>query len=50
MNWKRIAKMAMAMPVVIVWDVTFFLVDKLHKGMSWIDEVGGNKIERWIEE
>ena len=47
---KRWLKVAMLAPIIVVWDVTFFIVDKLHQGMVWIDREGGLIIDDFLED
>mgnify|MGYP000090529866 FL=1 len=46
---KRALKVALVFPVVVVWDISFFVVSKLYEGMSFVDEKGGKIIENFLE-
>lgn len=46
---KRALKVALVFPVVVVWDISFFVVSKLYEGMSFVDEKGGKIIEKFLE-
>jgi len=47
---KRYLKIAIIIPVVFVWDVYFFLIEKLYRGSKIVDEEGGKLIEDFIDE
>lgn len=47
---KRYLKIALMCPIVLIWDVYFFLVKKLYEGSKVIDEAGGKLIENFIDE
>jgi len=46
---KKLAKIAIVMPVVLVWDVFFWVLSKIYKGASYIDTVGGDKLDKFME-
>ena len=48
-NMIRWGKMALIMPIVLVWDTTFWLVTFLQKNMEKFDEWGGKLIEEFID-
>lgn len=52
MNEKLIRwiKIILLTPIVLIWDATYFVIEKLYKGATWIDENGGKLIEDFIEE
>jgi len=46
---KKLAKIAIVMPVVLVWDVFFWTLTNIYKGASYIDTVGGDKLDKFME-
>ena len=46
---KRYLKITLLSPVVLIWDVYFFLIEKLYQGSKFIDEEGGKLIEDFID-
>ena len=47
---KRWMKIALISPLVVVWDILFTIVSKIHHYMSAIDEAGGAIIDNFLEE
>lgn len=47
---KRYLKIALICPVVLIWDIYFYLIEKLYAGSKILDEKGGELIENFIEE
>jgi len=46
----RWIKIILLTPIVLIWDVIYFVIEKLYKGATWIDKNGGNLIEDIIED
>lgn len=46
---KRGLKVAFIFPIIVVWDILFFVVSRLYKGMSFVDDKGGEIIEKFLE-
>ena len=47
---KRWAKIALIVPVVLIWDGLFWILTQIYKGASYIDTVGGDKLDKFLEE
>jgi len=45
----RWCKIVVATPIVFLWDIFFFLVEKLYEGCKFVDEKGGAKLEEFID-
>jgi len=45
----RWTKVVLLTPVVVVWDVLYFVISKVYEGATWIDQKGGNIIDDFIE-
>jgi hypothetical protein len=46
LRWGKIVLIA---PIVILWDVTYYIIDKVYLGATWIDENGGKLIEDFVD-
>lgn len=46
----RWGKVVMVLPIVLVWDTTYFIISNIYKGATWIDENGGEFLDNFIEE
>jgi hypothetical protein len=46
---KRMAKIALIMPAVLIWDVFFWTLSQIYKGASYVDTVGGDKLDKFME-
>jgi len=42
--------MFLAMPLVLVWDVFYWSLSQVYKGASYIDETGGEFIDKFIND
>lgn len=49
-NIKKWAKTALIVPIVLVWDVFFWTLTQIYKGASYIDTVGGDKLDEFLED
>ena len=45
----RWTKVVLLSPIVVVWDALYFVISKVYKGATWIDQKGGNVIDNFIE-
>ena len=52
MNEKLVkwGKVVLIFPIVLVWDITYYIVKKVYQGATWIDDNGGNLIEKFVED
>ena len=48
MSIKRMCKVIAVAPHVIVWDVLFWMISTLYKYASYVDTVGGDKIDSFL--
>lgn len=46
---KRYLKITLLSPIVLVWDVYFFLIERLYRGSKIVDEEGGKLLEDFID-
>lgn len=49
-NIKKWAKTALLVPIVLVWDAIFWTLTQIYKGASYIDTVGGDKLDKFMED
>ena len=49
MEVKKTLKIILLFPVIITWDAFFYLMTKIYNTCVYIDEHGGNIIERYIK-
>ena len=47
---RAVLKMIMLIPLVVLWDVSYFVVKKLYEGMTVVDKKGEEVIERFLDE
>tara|TARA_B100001248_G_C27076322_1_gene316269 strand:- start:242 stop:430 length:189 start_codon:yes stop_codon:yes gene_type:complete len=47
---RAVLKMIMLIPLVVLWDVSYFVVKKLYEGMTVVDKKGEEVIERFLNE
>ena len=47
---KRTVKVVLLAPIVVLWDVSYFVVSKLYEGMTIVDKKGEEVIERFLDE
>jgi hypothetical protein len=45
MNWKVVLFYVIIFPVAVTWDIVFFLVQALNRGMTLVDEKGAKILE-----
>lgn len=50
MKMQRWMKIALISPFVVVWDILFTVVTKIHHYMSVVDEAGGTVIDNFLED
>ena len=50
MNIKRISKVVLVTPFVLLWDATFWCISQLYKGATWVDQFGGEKIDEFLDD
>ena len=43
-------KIILLLPLILVWDVTYFIIEKTYQAATWIDNNGGDLIDQFIEE
>ena len=48
-NIKRITKVVLVTPIVLLWDAVFWCISKLYKGATWVDQFGGEKIDEFLD-
>ena len=48
-NIKRITKVVLVTPIVLLWDVVFWCISKLYKGATCVDQFGGEKIDEFLD-
>lgn len=46
---KRYLKIALLSPIILIWDIYYFFIEKLYQGSKFIDEEGGKLIEDFID-
>jgi hypothetical protein len=46
----RWGKVVLVLPIVLIWDATYFIISNIYKGATWIDKNGGNYLDSFIEE
>jgi hypothetical protein len=46
---KRYLKIALLSPIILIWDIYYFFIEKLYRGSKIIDEEGGKLIEDFID-
>lgn len=49
MNFKRMCKVVLITPVVILWDIVYWCISKLYKYATWVDQFGGDKIDEFLD-
>lgn len=47
---KRTVKVVLLAPIVVLWDVLYWVVRKLYEGMTVVDKKGEEIIERFLDE
>jgi hypothetical protein len=47
-NWRRVGKITLVALPVLVWDVTYFLVTKLHEACTYIDAKGEKLLDNFM--
>ena len=47
MRW---CKIIVLLPLIVVWDVVYFIIEKTYRVATWIDDNGGDLIDQFIEE
>jgi len=48
-NIKRITKVVLVTPIVLLWDAVFWCISKLYMGATWVDQFGGEKIDEFLD-
>jgi len=43
-------KIILLLPLIVVWDVVYFIIEKTYRVATWIDNNGGDLIDKFIEE
>lgn len=46
----RWCKIIVLLPLIVVWDVVYFIIEKTYRVATWIDDNGGDLIDQFIEE
>lgn len=49
-DWVRVGKLLLVVPVALVWTPFFFMLENLYKGASWFNNTGGDYIERFLND
>lgn len=47
---KRTVKAVLISPIVILWDVSYWVVSKIYEGMTFIDQKGEKVIDQFLED
>lgn len=47
---KRTVKAVLISPIVILWDVSYWVVSKIYEGMTFIDKKGEKVIDQFLED
>lgn len=47
---KRTVKAVLISPIVILWDVSYWIVSKIYEGMTFIDQKGEKVIDQFLED
>lgn len=47
---KRTVKAVLISPIVILWDVSYWIVSKIYEGMTFIDQKGEKVIDHFLED
>lgn len=47
---KRTVKAVLISPIVILWDVSYWVVSKIYEGMTFIDQKGEKIIDQFLED
>lgn len=47
---KRTVKVVLIAPIVVLWDISYFVVSKLYEVMTIVDQKGEEVIERFLDE
>jgi hypothetical protein len=47
---RRTVKAILSAPIVVLWDVLYWVVRKLYEGMTVVDKKGEKIIERFLDE
>ena len=47
---KRTVKAVLISPIVILWDVSYWVVSKIYEGMTFIDQKGEKIIDQILED
>ena len=49
-NAARYIKLFLTIPLVLVWDVFYWSLSQVYKGASYVDETGGEFIDKFIND
>jgi hypothetical protein len=47
---KKTVKAVLISPIVILWDVSYWVVSKVYEGMTFIDQKGEKVIDQFLED
>lgn len=50
MSIKRMGKAILIAPLVVTWDILYWMISKLYKYASFVDQFGGEKIDAFLNE
>jgi hypothetical protein len=49
-DWIRVGKLIICVPIAVVWTPTFFVIENVYKGCSWFNVFGGEIMERFLND
>jgi hypothetical protein len=49
-NWIRVSKLLLVVPLALIWTPLFNAIDYIHKGAVWFNKVGGDLIEEFMND
>ena len=49
-DWVRVGKLIICVPIAVVWTPTFFVIENVYKGCSWFNVHGGERMERFLND
>jgi hypothetical protein len=47
-DWKQILKLSVFVPLALVWDIVYTVIQWIYEGATWIDKTGGKYLEKHI--